>query len=417
MDRIVGELKLTEVVFPKRELGSGGCNAIRVGGQKIDQRVLRNNADILSSVETENRTFKGLCFKLHLGGVEEVGHLLDLDRGGNAIVGDFDVAVHDRRVLVLVLQINGANGIVDHISSRDGSFLYRVLPKREHGGFSVTVAVGYERRYNSAGAVLHDKGAAGKPCGLIVGTVELAERLKAESPVRAKPIPVLPVHVTAADMGPIPKHTVPVGFSKQGVEPYFFNTTKFAYMLVVGEDTDMLGSYFKGMRETFIANGAKYRFIDDARLMGDLDDPWVLTTSDEAEAFVRSLPPKPLQAEYYVFTNPIKTLAGLSETGKSWLTDLWVNERTKHRVVMVAGIEAMRTKGYVEQWYMFFKQSGAGLWIGTGFGNQMIFQYGRMMPEYNQPAGPTDGFVSFRGQAASVRILEPAPQGDTGASA
>ena len=246
---------------------------------------------------------------------------------------------------------------------------------------------------------------------------ELAERLKAESPVRARPIPVLPVHVTAADMGPIPKHTVPVGFSKQGVEPYFFNTTKFAYMLVVGEDTDMLGSYFKGMRETFIANGAEYRFIDDARLMGDLDDPWVLTTSDEAEAFVRSLPPKPLQAEYYVFTNPIKTLAGLSETGKSWLTDLWVNERTKHRVVMVAGIEAMRTKGYVEQWYMFFKQSGAGLWIGTGFGNQMIFQYGRTMPEYNQPAGPTDGFVAFRGQAVSVRLVEPAPQDDRGANA
>jgi hypothetical protein len=245
----------------------------------------------------------------------------------------------------------------------------------------------------------------------------LAEAQAVSCPVKAKPIPVLPLHVTAADMGPIPAHTVPVGFSKQGVEPLFFNTTKFAYMLVVGEDTDMLGSYFRGLRETFRANGAEYRFVDDAGLMGINDDAWVLTTSDEAEAFVRSLPPKPLQAEYYVFTNPIKTLAGLSETGKSWLTDLWVNERTKHRVVMVAGIEAMRTKGYVEQWYMFFKQSGAGLWIGTGFGNQMIFQYGRMMPEYNQPAGPTDGFVSFRGQAASVRILEPAPQGDTGASA
>ena len=166
-----------------------------------------------------------------------------------------------------------------------------------------------------------------------------------------------------------------------------------------------------------IANGAEYRFIDDARLMGDLDDPWVLTTSDEAEAFVRSLPPNPLQAEYYVFTNPIKTMAGLSETGKSWLTDLWTNERTKHRVVMVAGIEAMRTKGYVESWYLFFKQSGAGLWIGTGFGNQMIFQYGRTMPEFNQPAGPTDGFVSFRGQVVSVRLLEPAQADDTGANA
>ena len=238
----------------------------------------------------------------------------------------------------------------------------------------------------------------------------LAQRATTECAVHARPIPVLPVHVTAADMGELPKHTVPVGFSKQGVEPYFFNTTKHAYMLVVGEDADMLGSYFKGMRETFIANQASYVFVDDAGLLGISDDEHVLTTSEQAEAFVRSLPPNPLQAEYYVFTNPIKTMAGLSETGKAWLTDLWVNERTKHRVVMVAGIEAMRTKGFAEQWYLFFKQSGAGLWIGTGFGNQMIFQYGRTLPEYNQPAGPTDGYASFRGQATSVRLLEPAPR-------
>lgn len=242
----------------------------------------------------------------------------------------------------------------------------------------------------------------------------LAERLCATDGVRARSIPVLPIHVTAAEMGTLPPHTVPVGFSKQGVEPYFFNTTKHAYMLVVGEDTDVMGSYFQGMRETFAANGASYIFVDDAGLMGITDDEHVLTASEQAEAFVRSLPPNPLQAEYYVFTNPIKTMAGLSETGRAWLTDLWVNERTKHRVVMVAGIEAMRTKGYVEQWYTFFRQSGSGLWIGTGFGNQMIFQYGRTLPEYNQPAGPTDGFVSMRGQATSVRLVESARTSDNG---
>ena len=248
------------------------------------------------------------------------------------------------------------------------------------------------------------------------GVVEhLTEWVKAHSADSAQPIPVLPQHVTARDMGALPKHTVPVGFSKQGVEPYFYNTTKYAYMLVVGEDSDMLGSYFRGMRETFIANGAQYRFIDDAGIMGISNDAWVLTTSEQAEAFVRSLPPKPLQAEYYVFTNMIKTLAGLSETGKSWLTDLLVNERTKHKVVMVAAIEAMRTKGYVEPWYNFFRQSGGGLWIGTGFGNQMIFQYGRTLPEYNQPAGPTDGFAAMRGQATSVRLVEAAVR-DTGTS-
>ena len=211
-------------------------------------------------------------------------------------------------------------------------------------------------------------------------------------------------------MGQLPKHTVPVGYSKQGVEPYFYNTTKFAYMLVVGEDTDVLASYFKGMRETFIANSAEYRFIDVEGLMGIADDPCVLTSNEQAEEFVRSLPPKPLQAEYYVFCNMTKIMAGLSPTGKSWLTDLLVNERTKHKVVMVVGMEAMRTKGNMEDWYLFMKQSGGGLWMGTGFGNQMIFQYGRTLPEYNQPAGITDGFVSSKGAATSVRLLEAATQ-------
>jgi len=185
---------------------------------------------------------------------------------------------------------------------------------------------------------------------------------------------------------------------------------------VVGEDTDVLASYFKGMRETFIANKVDYRFIDDDGLMGITDDPWVITTSDDADAFVRSLPPKPLQAEYYVFTNLVKTMASLSKTGQSWLTDLFVNERTKHKVVMVAGMEAMRTKGNMDQWYSFFKQSGAGLWIGTGFGNQMVFQYGRTLPEYNQPAGMTDGFASIKGAATSVRVVEPAAQDEDASS-
>ena len=238
----------------------------------------------------------------------------------------------------------------------------------------------------------------------------LAARVKAQTKARARRIPVLPVHVTAEDMGPIPAHTVPVGFSKQGVEPYFYNTTKYAYMLVIGEDTDVLASYFKGMRETFRANDVEYRFIDDAGLLGVSDDPWVLTTSEQAEAFVRGLPPKPVQAEYYVFTNMTKTMSGLSKTGQSWLTDLLSNERTKHKVVMVTGIEAMRTKGNVDDWYMFMKQAGGGLWIGTGFGNQMVLPYGRTLPEYNQPAAYNDGFVSSKGQATTVRVVEPAGQ-------
>ena len=55
--------------------------------------------------------------------------------------------------------------------------------------------------------------------------------------------------------------------------------------------------------------------------------------------------------------------------------------------------------------------AGAGATVPiSGFGNLMIFQYGRTLPEYNQPAGPTDGYASFRGQATSVRLLEPAPR-------
>ena len=273
---------------------------------------------------------------------------------------------------------------------------------------------------NNAGRALInlDKEAFAIQCGSIADdpeqepavVAEMARRMKAATEVRARRIPVLPVHVTADDMGKLPAHMVPVGFSKTGVEPYFYNTTKFAYMLVVGEDTDVLASYFKGMRETFRANGVQYRFVDDGGIMGVADDPWVLTSTEQAEEFVRSLPPKPLQAEYYVFTNMVKTMSGLSKTGQNWLTDLLVNERTKHKVVMVTGIEAMRTKGNVDDWYMFMKQAGGGLWMGTGFGNQMVLPYGRTLPEYNQPAAYNDGFVSSKGQAISVRLVEPASQ-------
>lgn len=235
----------------------------------------------------------------------------------------------------------------------------------------------------------------------------LALELSGRSAVRAEPIPVLPTHVYPDAMGvELPWHQVPVGYAKRGVAPYFFNTSKFAYLLVVGEDGEVLGSYFDGLKSCLAQWDASYRFVDDAHLMAACDDAHVMRAIEDVETFVASLPPKPLQADYYVFTDLTRTMAGLSEGRARILASLIADERTKNKVVMVVGVEAMRVKGLFDPWFQFLRGTGNGLWIGSGFANQTVFPYGRTLPEYHKPAQSMDGFVVMKGEVTGVKLLE-----------
>ncbi len=236
----------------------------------------------------------------------------------------------------------------------------------------------------------------------------LASSMRARCERLVREIPVLPTRVHVADMGEKARsHMVPVGFSKKDVEPFFFDVRKFPYMLVLGEDNEVLGVWLDGLREWFAARGITYRFVDtDGVLTGADDDPWVLQTLEEVEEYVLGLPPNPVQSDYLVLTSIAKTMSALSQQAAPIINSFIVDERTRGKTVVIAVSELMRVKGLFDPWFTFLKNPGSGLWVGNGFGNQSILQYGRTLPEYNRPAKRSDGFVVARNVVTSVRLLE-----------
>ena len=228
-------------------------------------------------------------------------------------------------------------------------------------------------------------------------------------------IPVLPTRVRTADMGEKARsHMVPVGFSKKDVEPYFFDVRKFPFMLVLGEDNEVLGVWLQGLRNWFMAHQVSYRFVDTDEILSRAnEDPWVLRTTEEVEKYVLGLPSNPVQSDYLILTSIAKTMKALSEPAAAILNSFIVDERTKGKTVVIAVSEILRVRGIFDPWFTFLKNPGSGLWIGSGFGNQSILQYGRTLPEYNRPAAHADGYVVARNVVTSVRLLEAEPEPDT----
>lgn len=239
----------------------------------------------------------------------------------------------------------------------------------------------------------------------------LAEAIRSRCTRAVHEIPVLPESVQVSNMGEEARsHMVPVGFSKKEVEPVFFDVRKFPYMLVLGEDDEVIGTWLEGLREWFIAHQVSYRFVDTDKVLSRVeDDPYVLRTSEDVESYVLGLPPNPVQSDYLVLTSVVKTMKELSEQAAAILTSFIVDERTKGKTVVIAATEFLRVKGVFDSWFTFLKNPGSGLWIGSGFGNQTVLQYGRTLPEYTRPAAHADGYVVARNVVTSVRLLEAEP--------
>ena len=237
---------------------------------------------------------------------------------------------------------------------------------------------------------------------------QTALKVRKQCARQVREIPVLPERVLVENMGPkATSHMVPVGYSKRDVEPVFFDVRKFPYMLVLGEDNEVIGAYLDGLREWFGARGVSYRFIDtDSVLTGADGDPWVLREMSDVESYVLGLPPNPVQSDYLVLTSAAKTMGALSEQAGAILSSFIVDERTKGKTVVIAASELMRVKGVFDPWFTFLKNPGSGLWVGNGFGNQSVLQYGRTLPEYNRPAARADGFMVARNVVTSLRLLE-----------
>ena len=244
---------------------------------------------------------------------------------------------------------------------------------------------------------------------------KLAHDVRERTGAEARRIPVLPRHVSAEVMGSSASVLlVPVGFSKERVEPVHFDLARSRTMLVLGNDLESITSYLRGLLEACERAGDEaYRFVDPQRVLGQVQSDLVVRDEEEVCAFVRGLDDGSAPGRVVVFTSIVQTVAALPERESAVLQGFLATERDAETRALVVATELWRAKSLYADWYRVVTAYSSGIWVGGGFADQTTFAFGRPMPEYRQPAARSDGFLVVRGVVEGVRLLEDAADKQT----
>ena len=173
VDRFVRDLELLQVVFAKGERGFGGRDTVLIRCQQTDERVLRDHLDRFSGIDSEHSAFERAFLEGHGGRIEELAGLLDLDRTGDALIGDGLLRVNDWRVLILIRQCDSVDRRVQVVAGYGLGFLNRVCPKREQACLGDAVFVRNDGCDNGSGGILHLEFTSGKAFDLVLRGVQL----------------------------------------------------------------------------------------------------------------------------------------------------------------------------------------------------------------------------------------------------
>ncbi len=223
------------------------------------------------------------------------------------------------------------------------------------------------------------------------------------------PIPRLPQHVLAEHMsGVAGERRLPVGYAKISIEPLCLDLHKTPCAMVLGNDTDALKSYVRGMYETLSQwAGATYTFVDPLGALERSDDSHVLGSLSEVATFVEGLLQTGSHDGVLVFTNVVQTLERLEDETSARLKEYLARTAGSGEQSLVVVSEFWRTKSLYEDWYRAVCAYGCGVWVGGGFGDQTAFHYVRQLPEFQKKASESDGFAVMGGEVTPVRLIGP----------
>ena len=241
----------------------------------------------------------------------------------------------------------------------------------------------------------------------------LAQGWRERGDACATPIPALPPRVHAADMGKAPEGRVcvPVGFLKDEVEPAWFDFSRCPFMLVLGNDLDGIGRYLRGVRDYLSASGLSYAVVDEQGVLGEVDDARVLRAPAVVERVLGDVVEGATACDVLVFASIVQTIAdlpaALSTSVQEWLSD----ERCVGSTAVMAACEMWRAKIIYADWFKVTTAYANGIWVGSGFADQAMFRYSRVLPAFRLPQARSEGFYALRGDVSCVRLIEAQDEG------
>lgn len=207
--------------------------------------------------------------------------------------------------------------------------------------------------------------------------------------------------------GSVSPERFPVGYTKSGIEPAYYDFSKLPVMLAVGEDDDLVNAFVEGVCAMLAElGGMPFAVLDPGGLL-----PGIAGMAEHKEAagdvaeVLGALLDGSLPAETLVVIPSVCSLlegcgadeaAGLKkhleQAGDGGSNPLLVGEATWRL-----------SRHSFEAWYKGMASYGSGIWLGDNITSQTVLRIGTMRPEHRNPVERGFGHLVVKGSPVEVK--------------
>ncbi len=239
---------------------------------------------------------------------------------------------------------------------------------------------------------------------------QIIEKLNAENPVSANPIPVIPDKVELSDVKEFMKdiQTVPIGITKKELKIYNYNFKRNLMNLIVSKN---------------IEESIKFTFYI-LQLIKNLDD--IEIKIFDAEKILPSKQ-KDLKDNFEKFVAEIENnttftlcfIIGIDKLINEILEDGTIltdaikkaEENENYSFVIVENSNKIKDHEY-DEWYKNYISGDTGIWVGNGIDDQYTINISSERSELVNNCGCTFGYVIKQGMATLIKLIGMKEEGE-----
>lgn len=150
------------------------------------------------------------------------------------------------------------------------------------------------------------------------------------------PNPITPELMETLDS---PALSIPVGYTKEGVEPMYFDANRRA-MLVLSDDDDAIASYLQAVTFCLGLKGRSCIILDANREFSSADGVAVVSDIDEISACILSLSSEQEVPDVVCCPSIMQLMSALPEEERTAFQSYIENEQYKGRTALVVASQA-----------------------------------------------------------------------------
>lgn len=241
------------------------------------------------------------------------------------------------------------------------------------------------------------------------------EEAKKLNNIIAKKIPVLPKIVTYDILKPYLNNleSIPIGIEKDRLEVISYDFEKTFMTAIISKNIEEATNFAgKVSKEIMQIKEAEIEIFDSEKIIKD-DLIEVKETFDQLINEIENVSDKKARKhKICVIIGMSKLIAEVKVSGKNLKQIFMEAEKTKkYSFIIVESANKLKSFGF-EDWYKYYITGDTGIWVGSGVADQYIINFNINRRILMQNCDCSFGYVSQKGKANMIKLLEIDGQGD-----